>query len=342
MRARPATALVAALVAALVLGACGGGDDAGDAATATTVASPLAALLGFSTDPADQEAQQQRFIDQEREVQQQVAECMRAEGFEYTPQDPAAFMGASPFDDDLPYDSREWAEKYGFGMSTTAELEGGAFAPTTPPTDPNQAYVESLSETERAAYERALYGDMVDFDPSATPDTMVTMPPPSGCDGKARTETDVSSAFYTEFNDELEELYRAMENDPDIVAAQTTWSSCMAEEGYTYAGIDEMYQEASEKMNELYGMESSLTSSPPAGSESDGGDSTMATAIGAPPAIDEEELAEAQAWERKVAVANWDCSRELYQVQSRVSAELEQQFIDANRGRIDELLEQNG
>ncbi|MGD9755013.1 MAG: sugar ABC transporter substrate-binding protein, partial [Acidimicrobiia bacterium] len=72
MRARPATALVAALVlGALVLGACGGGDDAGEAATATTVASPLAALLGFSTDPADQEAQQQRFIDQEREVQQQ-------------------------------------------------------------------------------------------------------------------------------------------------------------------------------------------------------------------------------------------------------------------------------
>lgn len=339
MRARPATALVAALLlGALVLGACGGGDDAGEAATATTVASPLAALLGFSTDPADQETQQQRFIDQEREVQQQVAECMRAEGFEYTPQDPAAFMGTGPFNDDLPYDSREFAEKYGFGMSTTVEQDGGAFASATPPTDPNQAYVESLSETERAAYERALYGDMVDFDPSASSDTMVTMPAPSGCDGEARAETDTSSAFYTEFSDELEELYRAMENDPAIVAAQTEWSGCMAEEGYTYAGIDEMYQEASEKMNELYGMEV-VTSAPPAGSESE--DSTMATAMDGPPAIDEAKLAEAQAWERKVAVANWDCSRELYQVQSRISAELEQEFIDANRGRIDELLEQN-
>ncbi|MEZ5262645.1 MAG: hypothetical protein R2755_12940 [Acidimicrobiales bacterium] len=68
----------------------------------------------------------------------------------------------------------------------------------------------------------------------------------------------------------------------------------------------------------------------------------MATAMDGPPAIDEAKLAEAQAWERKVAVANWDCSRELYQVQSRISAELEQEFIDANRGRIDELLEQNG
>lgn len=342
-RSRSPMGLLVLLV--LVAVACGGKSATDEPTRSPGVRSPLAELLGYSTDPADQAAEQQRFIEQERKVQQAVADCMKQEGFEYIAQDPAAFMGSSTFDEDIAFDSKEWAEKYGFGMSTTFGSDGFAGPGTTPPTDPNQAYVESLSEAERAAYHKALYGEVPAFDPTSASTTAMAAFEPSGCDGEARRATDTSQAFYSEFGDEMQEIYEGIQNDPAIVAALGKWTSCMAEAGYEYDTPDQMYQEAGGKMEGFYGMgelgASVATVLADGQAASEPGDATGITSP-EPPPIDEEKLAEVQAWEKKVAVANWECSRDLNRVQQEVSAEREQEFIDANRARIDELLaEQN-
>ena len=331
---------------ALIGGACGGGDD--DAVTdaaAATATSPLAELLGYSTDPSDQKAQQQRFVEQERKVQEAVVDCMKKEGFDYTPMDTSEFIGSSgPFNDDIPFDSKEWAEKYGFGMSTTLDNPIGAETPMTPPSDPNGKYVESLSESERDAYFKALYGAQQEFDPTETEASAPIRYEPSGCEGNARKNVDPSQAFYTEFGEEMGDLFESVENDPLIVAASKKWAACMKKSGYEYETPEAMYEEANTKVQEFYGGMGITTE---ATVLADG----SATVSGATPVegeapptteIDKKKLAEVQAWEKKVAVANWECSKDLNKVRMEVQARVEQDFIDANKAKIDELLAKSG
>ncbi len=336
---------------ALVGGACGGGDDdaAGEKATGT-VESPIAELLGYSTDPSNQEAQQQQFVEQERKVQEAVAECMKKEGFEYTAMDSSQFIGGSPFgDEDIAFDSKEWAEKYGFGMSTTIGEDGGfgGGAPTTPPTDPNQKYVEALSEGERDAYYKALYGEQPEFDPTETEASGPINFQPSGCEGNARTTVDKSQAFYTEFGEEMNDLFQSIESDPQIVEASKKWAGCMKKAGFEYDTPQAMYEEANTKVQEFYAGPEGTTLATVASAS---GSATPDSAVGgdaAPsddgsPEIDQKKLAEVQAWEKKVAVANWGCSKDLNKVRQTVQAQREKDFIDKNRAKIDELLAESG
>ena len=61
----------------------------------------------------------------------------------------------SGFDEDLDPTSREWAETYGFGFTTFAYEEAGAIEEDQW-VDPNQGYVEGLSDSARDAYYAAL------------------------------------------------------------------------------------------------------------------------------------------------------------------------------------------
>lgn len=134
--------------------------------------SPIGEFLGWSADvDFDEEAERARFDALERQVQEDIAACMAAEGFEYIPIDVAAQQAF--FDEQLEGDeawgSAEWTAKYGFGISTQRfsqaqvgpDLVGHnylTFEDEGPP-DPNREYVESLSPGESEAYYAALYGE---------------------------------------------------------------------------------------------------------------------------------------------------------------------------------------
>ncbi|MFN0029136.1 MAG: hypothetical protein ACKV2O_18415 [Acidimicrobiales bacterium] len=337
--------IVGLLVGSMV--ACGGGDGADGEVTAAAASSPIAELLGFSADPADQGAQQQRYMEQEREVQDAIAACMAEEGFDYTPVDPSTFMGPVGAVEDLPYDSREFAEKYGLGMSTRFEENFTVPSPADMPVDPNQAMIEGLSESQREAYYKALHGEQPQFDPTETPDSMMAWEP-SGCDGDARKNIDKSQGFYQEFGEQMGEIYERIENDPELVAAEKKWATCMADKGFEYENPQAMHEEASTKMNALMGMqEATMATTMVASAESDGESVETGVTIvpgggmGSPPEVDPEQLAEMQAWETKVAVANWDCSKDLNKLRQTVQARYEQEFIDANRDKIDAILRNN-
>ena len=131
------TIAVAAL-ALTVLGACGS-----SSAESASGARSIEDLF----DPAD-------FAARETKVQAEVAACMKTKGWDYTPMDLstggfAVAMGG-------PVSPEDRATK-GYGIST------GEFAQTVDATsldDPNAQYIESLSESDREAYQYDLYGEM--------------------------------------------------------------------------------------------------------------------------------------------------------------------------------------
>lgn len=201
----------------------GGGDDGGDDDAAV---SPLGELLGWVSDPVEQRRQQ-------LEIEEKVAECMKAEGWEYTPVDWEAQM--PEVDVDMS-DPQAFGEKYGYGVMynyETNELGGDGGPMGIPFEDPNGEYMMSLSPSDQETYSADLYGDPGIWEQSedgATDATMVVAPPldQQGCQGKARLEVvgeDPSSdpAVQQILND----FYESQQNDPGLQAIVDTWSECL-------------------------------------------------------------------------------------------------------------------
>jgi len=223
---RPAPVAAVLLAPALALAACSG-DAAGPAPTPTPPADGVGAVDAFRAqleslrDLGDA-------VDQHTAMEEDVAACMRALGFEYTPVDLAAQVDVvTAYDLGLDRGTREYAEAFGYGITTD---DMGFYALTAARADdPNAAYVASLTGAARAEYEAALWGDpdADPFDPDAD----------RGCSGKAQdrvylrvTATDAvdPEALFAE-----EALLReAILTDDRVVARHADWAGCMADAGY--------------------------------------------------------------------------------------------------------------
>ena len=102
---------------ALALAACGGGGGGSGDADEDGMG-PLAELMGWGvTEPAEQRRQ-------ELEREQAIAECMRAEGWEYEPVDWSAQMPETSEEDMALFDDdpEAFGEKYGYGVARNYEL----------------------------------------------------------------------------------------------------------------------------------------------------------------------------------------------------------------------------
>lgn len=358
MRSIRAFVAVAAVVA---IAGCGGGDTQ---ASSDDVSSPLGEFLGeddiFFGDVDEDEAQE-RFIAEERERQAIIAECMREQGFEYTPTDPEqyVFFGGEG-EDGLEYGEDEWIAKYGFGISTQRfsqesvgpDLVGydDSFDGFDSDSDPNFAYLESLSESEQEAYQEALYGDDAfgEFDDTLSEEEQEAAIEdiewePSGCEGEAYTEVSSTNRFFTEFEDELNELYERVEADPRIAEAEQEISDCVADRGLDYTDMEDLYESFESRLSEL---ESEVQYPSEELDEDDFAQMSPdeLDEIFNQPAILSDEakatLAEIQAEEIELAVAVDECGggfEDQEALYREVVAEYEQQFIDENEDRLTEF-----
>ncbi len=266
----------ACAAAAMVLVAgCGSASGDGDGGDSSAYESPMAELFGWNeqSSPAEQRAQQLA-------VEEFVAECMRAEGFEYNPVDwDAQFSGFADEDADLFNDPDAYGEKYGYGVVHNYEQyeepymlgedgEGGIGGPVFE--DPNAEYVESLSEREREDYYTVLYGDQSFYEEAAVTFSTIDgasegdvasseafVPPPleeQGCQGKAQAEVygEDQFGFDPDVQARLEDFFTQLQDDPEIQDAEQDWLDCMNEkasddlesnvEGFEVTGPDSMYQ----------------------------------------------------------------------------------------------------
>jgi hypothetical protein len=366
LRLRLSRSLALALGFALVTSACGGGSspEAGDGSGATAsngieIASPLAQFFGFDSTEDDQA----RYADQERTRLEWVAACMADQGFEYHYPDPGDQQFSTDQSADGPeWGTREWAEIYGFGVSTQAfdqsvvgpDLVGTTSSVTTEYTDPNGEYIDSLSQQEQSAYWSALYGDDpgVEWDDSLTDAENEALVAayyedyvPTGCDSRSYDEfagEDPFAAVWETYGDELSAIYERVEADPEMMAAVDEISRCVNAKGFAYSGDQGVYEDINTRMEEIW---QSLDSSGPAAvSEEDVAvmsEEELASKNSQPDQLSEEgraKLAELQDYEISFALAVYDCGgSELYPLYAKINARLEQQFIDAHRDELEAL-----
>lgn len=345
-RPLPVAAAVAAVAA---LAACGG--DAGPGEELTWEDSPLSQVLAdlYGGDMSPEE-QEQQMAEQEREVQEIIATCMAEEGFEYIPVTyDHSFIA---FDDD-DWGSKEWAEQYGYGITTDPWADQEQVEPVEEWTDPNDDYVMAMSPGEQEAYYEALYGPMdfaeddgewVEGDDMAVEYDWEE----AGCQGLAQHEVydqDNAQAMwedpaFSEFFAAAERIYEEVERDPKVAEINEEWAACMAD-----AGFDGMTR-PDEASNEFYEEWERLYTEADAQIDWENID-WEALGPNADPvrdAIGEDVLAEMREREIATAVADSTCKEDLG-TESKyfaVQFEYEEEFVKTWQAEIDALVASYG
>lgn len=336
-RSRRIWAPVAAMALALTLGACGGGggsgpDGGGDGDGLTYEDSPLSkyfAAAGGGEDFNEEEAQAEAEA-MNAEVEQAVATCMAEEGFEYTPMDTSGMISLAEQGED--FDPIENARQNGYGMftfddSVEADPDAEEFV------DPNQAYLESMSESEQAAYYEALNGASVEYDEDAEMETDWNWEE-QGCYGEAQhevfengdSEMSAMNAVYSdpqwsELMTELGELYTQAQSDPRMVEIDGEWATCMADAGHP------------DIANPMAAAESIYTLSNDLWAEHADDPEYMGP--------EGQELEDLKKQEIDLAVADFTCQEEVSYTdeQFRVQFAIEQEYIDANKSELEAFSE---
>jgi len=266
-RVHPGRAVAIAIAAALGAAGCGtgegttgGGGDGGDgAAAATTTISPLSALMGWTNDSPEEGRRKQL------QVEQLVAECMREEGWEYTPVDYAAQdqPAADPDAELQMTDPVAFGEKHGYGVAYYYDLyeadtlangtetaSGGkpqAMGRDGSVTDPNAEYVASLSTSEQEEYNASLYGKQSAVDggystsaADATIDGTAAASAPvavsladQGCYGQADAQVypQNEAANDPDVQARMNDYWDGLQQLPELVAAYEDWAACMSKDG---------------------------------------------------------------------------------------------------------------
>ena len=221
----------AALASLVVLTGCGSTDSPDGAATEQSPLSLyLNAVWGLDVSPQEQE---KRFAREQAEEEELIAQCMKNEGFEYTPNissGSSVVSVASVFEPE----NRDWVAQWGYGaVDSPARQDGSVLAEEW--VDPNGDYVASLSESERAAFEEALSGpsspdEDVKYGAEGTGET-------SGCQAWAHDEVNgpdvTQSAEFAPLFEKINALYQEDPHSwPGIAELDSEWAACMDEGGY--------------------------------------------------------------------------------------------------------------
>ncbi len=167
-------------------------------------------------------------------VEERVAACMQAEGFDYVPA-PHVPARMNPADLGVLPGTREFAEQYGYGIATDpwGRLES---ASPTPAADPNAEMLSTMSPAEVEAYYAALYG-------TSGPDEPYNWRT-GGCAGGAEHEVNgvVPGLDDDALADLQEELVTVLSitSDPSLESLAGEWAQCMSDAGHPgFTSVDE-------------------------------------------------------------------------------------------------------
>ena len=244
-----ATALMATIAACGPAGAAGDGT-AGPASTGQT--GPLTEILGSVWGSnLSQEEQQRQFDERNLAEQEFIAQCMTEAGFEYIPNPGSSTIVFS--DDNLwRPDDRDWVMQYGYGAMRSpwdtqrqeeqAAIEAGGEVTTNVMVDPNQDMLNSLSESERRAWEIALWGDWENMPEGIIDDDGRILDEEAfwnsqGCNGMSRLHVRADSAAdvtnaeeFRPLMDAINEFWQGLGTVP--TDADREWATCMADAGH--------------------------------------------------------------------------------------------------------------
>lgn len=341
--------------AGLVLAGCAKESSGGGGAEDSPLQEFYGALFGEGQDWDEEEAERQH-----RQIEESVAACMAAEGFDYQPvpyQD-GSVTYFSDEEDGLEYGTVAYAEKYGYGVTYWQEesFEEQPADDAVEYVDPNEEYVQAMSPGEQEAYYEVLWGGLEYSEDDYDEDGMWIGEgeDPSmdwrqqGCYGAASHEVYEEDSglseltgdpAWIEIEEQLTALYEQLESDPTIVAARTKWSSCMADAGYTYSSQDEamnaLYEELSALWDEQFGG---------LDEEIDWDDPEAVAAYEAATSGQPAGWDDLREREYATAIADAKCAEQtkLLQITSDTWVALEQQFVDDHGTELDAIVDKYG
>jgi hypothetical protein len=330
---RPLAVIAVAASVTLSLAACAGGS-APAAAPSEAAESPLTpyydALYGTEVSPEEQLEQD---IERHDTVEATVAECMAEQGFEYTPVPfPADVIASVGGEEDVwRPDDRDWVEQWGYGMIDSPDRQEDS-QPGGLPDDPNRAYYDSLTETEKAAYDEAISGPPLDEEEALLAEQGGDYQwEDGGCFGaayEAGEDTPSDTADLTEFADliaRMDEVWKGVDADPEMIALEAAWSSCMdaaGESGFTAQG------DAVESIGiQLESLFPAPETEKEAMAEPDLSPKTNPDAA----ALQEREI--------DLALVDLACREETdyHEKQQQITSNREQAFLDQNRAELDAM-----
>jgi len=300
MRTKHLPVTVAALAACALLGGCGGGDD--KSAKSAPEAGSVEEQLGFSQagDPAAQ-----------ARAEEQIAACMKNQGFEYTPVDPvarqAALTGKSGISDE------EFDKQFGYGIATL-------YGRGTPQSDPNARIRDSLGPADQRAYDKAFTGGQPGqtfFRAADTGDFSQL----GGCTKKAADALFGGSELLNVLQRKLDELDEAVLEDQRMVRAFEDWRRCVRDKtGETFEDSEDVELYIQQRLEEIVG--------PLPPGESAPGEFAALTPDRP---IDQAALTRVRRLELKFADADVTCEDEhIEPVEDKVQEEKEKQFREDN------------
>ena len=320
--------VLASAASILVLAGCSSatGDDSSSRADSLPLQPYLDAIYGSGND-----AEAQR-LEEEAAVEENIAACMKEEGFEYTPNS-SADAGAATSDADWEPDDRGWVEEWGYGIvdwpgREQAREEGEAALAV----DANYTNVMSLSEAEQRAYEIALTGAVASEVQEAAQSGEPLPVTDGGCQAKAYNEVmaeapAIDLGAFEDLMGRMEALWSDVDSDPRFVGLDEQWSACMDDSGEPgFSRQRDASQAIAEALRQL----------PPSSSET-GGDTAQNSAEVTP----QNDTAAASLQEREIELALVDlsCREEIDYFSQRddIVRQIEQEFVDANKEELDAM-----
>lgn len=324
----PRTIAAAVLAGGLVLSGC-----SNDTAAEEPELGPLDEYLQVLWD--GEEWTEERYKQEEEQRQEFIAQCMTEQGWEYIPVPyQGGFFTSDEAEEEGPaWGTLEFAKQYGYGIVSWPgddEIE----EPTDPGeqyVDPNDDYVNSLSESEQMAYYEALHGDQSAFEYEELDEDGNPIEPEidwneMGCYGKAQGETMGEQPYDDpEFQafERMNEVWATWENNDEMAALESEWASCMSGKGYSFANHDEA-------MNHIYDLSNQMWEDIDWEANPEG--------------PSQETQDQFQAQEIEQAVADFECSEEVdySDRQQEISFALQQKFLDENRAELDAMVAKYG
>ena len=236
-------------------------------------------------------------------VENLVRDCMKTQGFDYVPVDPAAQQTALTGTAGMSKDDFE--KQFGYGITTLYEQRHKLAV-----AGPNKAIRDSLSEADRKAYDQALHGD----DATASFAQAVDTGDYSHLGGCIKTATDQvfgGADVLQSLSTKLDELDQKIRADARMVKGVREWSDCMREAGYSNLAEQEDVDTVLKKKLEA------IVGSP--------GDTA------AEPDYDRAALASLQREEVAMVTADKKCEKDhVEEVEDKVTAEYENAFREEN------------
>jgi len=193
-----------------------------------------------------------------------------------------------------------------------------------------------------------------EIDPEAGEEAVLDDPFGDGCRGQAYEEVyGAQTEIWEKLGPELEELWQRVQADPRFEEADRQWVVCMADRGYSYDGIDSLYEEVFEdfqrRLDEITGGGGGFAD-PFEGwtveeieaffeerSDAEIEDFFAQASRQEMDEIDQDALAGLQQEEIDLAVVAFECQQPLMDTYEELQREYEGRFIRENRDVLDEI-----